>query len=206
MSEARLIRCFIAVELPEEIKARIERDTAFLRRSRAEEKVKWVPAENLHFTIKFLGGVPEEDIPGLIGALKEAVSGIKPFEIEVAGAGVFPGARSPRVFWIGAKDPESRFKDLAKQVEDALEHFSSGYPREEKGFTPHLTLGRLREGARLKGRAGMAEAQKLADELATLKDALFGKIKLENISLMRSELGPKGSKYSRLAEIRFGKD
>ena len=202
VSEKKHIRCFVAVELPRELKARIERETAGLRRSRTD--VKWVPAENMHFTLKFLGGVPEEDIPALIGVLEEAVRGQKPFEIEVFGAGVFPGARSPRVFWIGAKDQESRFKDLARAVEDAVEHFGPGYPREARGFTPHLTLGRLREGARLKGGAAMEDARELSDEVSTLKDVLFGKIKLEKISLMQSVLGPKGSTYSRLAEIRFG--
>ncbi|MDA8085424.1 MAG: RNA 2',3'-cyclic phosphodiesterase, partial [Nitrospiraceae bacterium] len=120
MGERGLVRCFVAVEIPGDIRERIERETAFLRRSRAD--VKWVPAENLHFTVKFLGGVPEEEIPGLVRILTEAVRQTKPFEIEIAGAGVFPGTRSPRVFWVGAREegPESRFRGLAEVVEDAL--------------------------------------------------------------------------------------
>ncbi len=216
MSGTGLIRCFVAVELPGELKARIERETACLRRSVAD--VKWVPAENLHFTIKFLGGVPEEEVSRLEGILKEAVRGTKPFEIEIAGAGVFPGMKSPRVFWIGTRDPASGLKGLADRVEDALER--AGYPREQRGFTPHITLGRLRAVRGVPGgtspggtspggtspaeREAIAGARTLADDLATLKDVLFGKIRLENISLMRSELAPGGAKYSRLAAIRLG--
>lgn len=200
MSEKGLVRCFVAAELPGEVKARIESGISGLRRSGAD--VKWTPAGNLHITVKFLGGVPAEDIPGITGILKGAVSGISPFEIEVLGAGVFPDARSPRVFWIGVKDEESRLKDLAGRVEDALG--LAGYPRERRGFTAHITLGRLKEGRRHGGGQEAAETRQLAEGLATLKEALFGKIKLENISLMRSELEPGGSKYSRLAEIRFG--
>ncbi len=192
------IRCFVAIELPGELRERITEAVTFLKSSRT--LVKWVPPENLHLTVKFLGGVPEEDLPQLIKVLEEAVRETKPFEIEVSGAGVFPGMKYPRVFWIGARDPGAGLERLADRVEGALEHFGPGYPREKRGFTAHLTIGRLRERARLKGE----EAQGLASGLATLKDVLFGKIKLENISLMRSELGPGGARYSRLAKIEFG--
>ena len=200
------IRCFVAVELPEKIRGRIAEDTAFFKKSGAD--VKWVPPENLHLTIKFLGQVPEDHIPELTGLLKEAVRGTKPFEAEVAGAGVFPGTGSPRVFWVGVRDSGMSLAALARNVEEIL--WKAGYGRQEKGvfvFVPHLTLGRLREerGGPGKGsRGGREEARKLAGEIATLKDALFGKIKLENISLMRSELGPGGARYSRLARIEFG--
>lgn len=201
-----LIRCFVAVELPAEVKARIERQTARLRSGSAD--VKWVPPENLHLTIKFLGGVPQAEAPGLADILREAVRGTEPFEVEVAGAGVFPGVKSPRVFWIGFKDPESRLSGLARRVEDALEQ--AGYPREQRSFTPHLTLGRFREARGRSRETGpgkgeaMAGAKRLAEELATLEGVVFGKIRLENISLMRSELSPGGARYSRLASIRFG--
>ena len=204
------IRCFVAVELPEELRGRIAAGTAFLKKSKAD--VKWVRPENLHLTIKFLGQVPEDRVPELTGLLKEAVREAKPFEIEVAGAGVFPGPGSPRVFWVGVSDPRRLLARLARDVEEVLG--KAGYGQQEKRdfFSPHLTLGRLREsrpaGPRrpsLKGGAeGREEARRLADELATLKDALFGKINLENISLMRSELGPGGARYSRLAKIEFG--
>ncbi len=204
------IRCFVAVELPEELRDRIAADTAFLKKSTAGKNVKWVPPENLHLTIKFLGQVTEDHIPELTGLLKEAVSGIRPFEIEVAGAGVFPGHGSPRVFWVGIRDPQMLLAGLARNVEETLG--KAGYGQQEKGgFSPHLTLGRLKEPRAMgsmssfgRGGEGREEARRLADELATLKDALFGKINLENISLMRSELGPGGARYSRLAKIEFG--
>ncbi len=205
------IRCFVAVELPDELKARIAEETAFLKKSRAD--VKWVPPENLHLTLKFLGQVPEERVPELAGLLKEAVRGTeKPFEVAVEGAGVFPGPGSPRVFWVGIRDPHMLLAGLARRVDEEL--LKAGYGQQEKGaFVPHLTLGRLREdrSPRWRGKGGPAgggggreEARRLAGELATLKDTLFGKIKLENISLMRSEIGPGGARYSRLAKVEFG--
>ncbi len=207
------VRCFVAVELPEELKARIAEETAFLKKSKAD--VKWVQPENLHLTLKFLGQVPEVRIPELAGLLKEAVRDMKkqqkPYEVEVAGAGVFPGPGSPRVFWLGIRDPQMLLAGLARSVEEKLG--KAGFGQQEKGaFVPHLTLGRLREdrpspgrgkGGPAGGSGGREEARKLAMELATLEDTLFGKIKLENISLMRSELGPGGARYSRLATIEF---
>ena len=195
------IRCFVAIELPEELRGRIADSIAFLKSGKAD--VKWVPPENLHFTMKFLGQVPLDDIPRLTGLLKDAVKDIEPFEVEVGGTGVFPRPGSPRVFWVGVNDPDKLLQGLARNMEEVLA--SAGYGEREKGeFTPHLTIGRLREAGPGNRSRGREEAGEVARGLATLKDVLFGKIKLENISLMRSELGPGGARYSRISEIEFG--
>ncbi|MDA8168322.1 MAG: RNA 2',3'-cyclic phosphodiesterase [Nitrospiraceae bacterium] len=185
------IRCFVSIEIPEDVKAVIEAETARLRRSGAD--VKWVAAKNLHFTIKFLGDVPEEKLPELALLLAGSVRDTGPFEMELYGTGVFPGERSPRVVWIGVRDTV-KMDDVRLNVENTLEK-AGGSPRERKPFVPHLTLGRVKS---LRGRPGLLEG------LATLKDILFGKIMVENIYLMRSELKPGGPEYSVLKKIPFG--
>lgn len=186
------LRCFVSVEMSDELKARIGEQTLPLRQS-AAKNVKWTPAENLHLTLKFLGDVDAEDIPRISGLLAEAARPVRPFEMSLFGAGVFPSPKSPRVVWIGVRDAE-HLKGLAREVEDALE--KAGFRREPRAYVPHLTLGRVR--------AGRGAADELIRGLATLRDVLFGNIVVKNICLMQSELRPEGARYRRLGEMPLG--
>jgi len=192
MTESKLVRSFIAVNLPVELKEEIERATAPLRASGAD--VKWVVARNLHITLKFLGYVPEEDLKKIEKAAAKVVRGSSPFEIEFSGIGSFPErTKSPRVVWVGVKDTSGGgLERIQRELEASLKEL--GFEPEGR-FSPHITLGRV------KSRRNTAD---LLRALTTLRDALFGKIKVEKIDLMRSDLAPSGAEYSIIKEIRFG--
>jgi len=137
------MRLFIALDPSEQVRARF---AALLRQLKAEAPaVKWVAAESLHLTLKFIGEQPEEKLPGLAEALA-AVAPPGHLGLCFRGLGCFPNERRPRVFWVGMEElPE--LARLAAAIERALEPF--GIAPEGRPFSPHLTLGRLREGARL---------------------------------------------------------
>jgi 2'-5' RNA ligase len=185
------LRCFIAIELPEDLRRRIGEVTEGLRSTEAD--VRWVRPEGMHLTLKFLGSTPEELVPEIKSRLTEAVSGHEKMHLRLSGAGVFPNERRPRVVWIGLLDSD-RLIGLQRDVEVALE--ALGFEPDGRPFTPHLTLGRLRSP---RGSAALLR------ELEALKDASFDEIEVEEIAVMRSELKPSGAVYHRLHSIPLGR-
>jgi 2'-5' RNA ligase len=185
------LRCFIAIELPEALRRRIGEATERLRSTDAD--VRWVRPEGLHLTLKFLGSTPEELVPEITRELQEAMSGHRRMRLRLSGAGVFPSERRPRVVWIGLVDSD-RLIGLQKDVETAME--ALGFEPEDRPFTPHLTLGRLRSP---RGSAALLK------ELGLLKEEAFDEIEVQDIVLMRSELKPTGAVYHRLQSIPLGR-
>ena len=146
----------------------------------------WVAEANLHVTVKFLGNVDEARLGDVSAALQRAAI-VPPFEVAIRGLGAFPAASRPRVLWAGA--PESpTFTRLAEDVDRAL--VALGFPPEARGFTPHVTLGRVREPRR-----DVALTQAL--EAAAARP--FGTLRVDRVSLMRSDLSPRGALYTQLA-------
>lgn len=189
---AERIRLFISVEMPEEVKARIARELFFLKDSGAD--VKWVAPEKFHLTLKFLGYVDGERVEEIAGVLSRTAEDAKPFDVEFYGTGAFPSTKNPRVVWVGVKDPSAGLHDLALRIEDALS--VAGFEREDKPYSAHLTLGRLKSRRNLDG---------LLARLATLREASFGKINVADIYVMKSDLKPTGSVYTALRAIGLGK-
>lgn len=185
------IRCFVSIELPGELKASIAAKTEFLRAEGGRD-IKWVSPASLHLTLKFLGYVPEEQMGKIVELLSEAAKGRRPFALEVSGAGVFPSESRPRVLWLGLKGELDSLLKLRQSVEDAL--VPAGFEKEGEGFSPHLTIARLKSPRPVPG---------LQSAFSTLKDTVFGNIMVENICLMKSELRPAGSVYTKLAEFEF---
>ncbi len=185
------LRCFIAVDIPEQIKRGIGETVAVFKKYNAD--VKWVVHENLHLTLKFLGKTPEDLLPRIGESLSEIALSYEPFCIRIYGMGVFPNSKFTRVIWVGIEDSDS-IENLQRDIESAME--SLGYPKEGRKFHPHLTLGRVRS------QKGMAH---VIHELDTLKNKDFGSIGISNIRLMQSELRPKGAQYSCLQEIPLGR-
>jgi len=159
----------------------------------AASDVAWVVPGNLHFTLKFLGAVPEARIEAIAGALSEAGRAASPFEARIRGLGAFPSAACPRVVWAGVTDGAAQMTELARRVDTALA--ALGFAREERPFSPHVTLGRAR-------RPGRNPALADALERATARE--FGRIPVPSASLMRSELGPRGARYTELVTARLG--
>ena len=146
----------------------------------------WVAADNLHITLKFLGGVDEPRLAEISAALERAVT-VPTFQVEVRGFGAFPSTTRPRVLWAGAPGPPA-FTRLAEDVDRAL--VALGFPPEARGFAPHVTVGRVREPRR-------DAALAVALEAAAARS--FGTFGVERVSLMRSDLSPKGARHTELS-------
>lgn len=155
--------------------------------------VAWVAPGSLHLTLKFLGAVPETRIDAVAGALTEAGLGASPFEARVRGVGAFPSAARPRVVWAGVTDGASQIIELARRVDVALALL--GFGRDERALASHVTLGRVRQPGRNAA---------LTDALGLASTREFGRIRIASASLMRSQLGPRGARYTELAKMRLG--
>jgi 2'-5' RNA ligase len=136
------IRTFIAVEVGNDVRARAADLIKRLKKSEAD--VRWTLPENMHITLKFLGDIPNVEVPDVCRHVSDAVANIEPFEIEFRGAGAFPNASRPKTIWIGVA-PGEGFDQLAALSEAIDERLKDemGFPRERRRFHPHLTLGRL---------------------------------------------------------------
>jgi 2'-5' RNA ligase len=186
------LRCFIALELPEELKKKIYGYIEKLKSAGAD--VKWIPPENLHLTLKFLGNTPEELLKNINERLISLSKSHDRFSLQVSGAGAFPNVKYPRVVWLGVHDSEEIIK-LQHDIDESMAGL--GFEKDDKQFTPHLTIGRVRS---------MKNKDALIKELATLKEVDFGKIEVNNITVMKSELKQGGAEHFKLREISIGKE
>jgi 2'-5' RNA ligase len=182
-----ILRSFIAIELPEEVKSALSRLQDKLKESAVD--IRWVKPDNIHLTLKFLGDIDDKNIGNIVQQLEGACAKYSFFELAVSGIGVFPNVRSPRVMWAGLKY-EDAFAGFHGEIENGLA--SIGYEREGRRFSPHLTLGRFRS---FKGKASVSERIELH------KNDRLGSIGVRTISLMESKLSPSGASYSRVKEI-----
>ena len=185
------LRCFIAVGIPDSIKKGIGVLIDILKKH--EVDVKWIIPENLHLTLKFLGSTPEDLIPAIGKSLLEVASSSDPFYIRIYSTGVFPNKKYPKVIWVGMETSEVLGR-LRGDIEDEMSKL--GYKKEGKEFRPHLTIGRVRSPK------GMIN---IITELENFKDKDFGTITVDSIKLMKSELKPKGAKYTCLRDSPVGR-
>ncbi|MEJ2682812.1 MAG: RNA 2',3'-cyclic phosphodiesterase [Candidatus Sulfobium sp.] len=184
------LRCFIAVEIPEPLKQQMAETADGLKRFGAD--VRWVPAGNVHLTLKFLGATEEALVARISDALSQRLSSYSPFYIKITGVGCFPDMRRPRVIWAGIEESKE-LMDLAMDVESEM--VKLGYAAEDRAFSPHLTIGRVRSWR------GIPEMMKSIQGLGTVS---LGSMEIRMVTLMKSELRPAGAEYSSLAEIPFG--
>ena len=188
-----MIRAFIAVEIPGEVRGRIAEAQARLRRAPVSVRISWVKIENLHLTLQFLGHIDEAVVPAIREALEAVARRHAPFEVAVQGAGAFPSVARPRVIWVGCAAGARELEALAGAVQAAMEPL--GFPREQRAFAAHLTLGRLK--------VPRADAA-LTKALDSVKNADLGRMRVEAIHLVQSQLDPQGSIYTKLSSHRLG--
>lgn len=190
---AQTLRLFIAIELPKTVHNSIRSALLALQKASPRNAIRWVPPENLHLTLKFLGDTPQHDLLRVQGHLRQALEGFTSFDIEVSGAGSFPDGRKPRIIWLGLKDTTGQLASLQDKVEAAM--LSIGYTAEARPFKAHLTVGRVRQGLSVDTlqRIGQGIKQAEIDYLALWS--------CQAVQLMQSELKADGAIYSCLTQI-----
>lgn len=182
-----MIRTFIAIEIPVELKQEVDR--LIIQLKSAGPEVKWVRAANLHFTVRFLGDISETDIPDLVEAIKKQVENLKSFEINLSGLGCFPNMNRPRIVWLGADGDLNALKETAYKVESACRE--AGYGKSDKPFSAHLTIGRIKN------------PRGLETLISKLPDIQFNsdEFKISELTIFKSDLSPRGPKYTKIATI-----
>lgn len=184
-----VIRAFIAIDLSAEIIQRLEEVAGQLKQRLAGMQIRWVPVENIHLTLKFLGDVSMTNLEVLKKILLSESSNHPTFEMSVGELGAFPSLRRPRVIWVGITAP-SELNALQHGIE--TETARLGYQHENRDFSPHLTLGRVSRNA------SSQEAHQIGQVLDSFKVGFLGATRVREVYLYRSDLRPGGAVYTRL--------
>ena len=192
MAESESFRLFVAVTIPEEVKAKIEEAQAELRRVFPERSVRWTRRDQFHLTLRFLGEVDAPRVGALGDVLRAACQGFSALRLRAQGVGFFPDLRFPRVAWVRVIDQADQLPRLQQAVEVSTREFMA----EEQGeaFTGHVTLARIK-------RIRRPEAEALGKTAAGMAERRFGEWTAYKVELMRSELSPKGALHTSLAAI-----
>lgn len=186
---AELIRSFIAIELPLAVKQELTTLENALKK-RCPQVVRWVYPLGIHITLKFLGDVDSDKIDEIKMAIDEATYGLSPFHLSLQEIGAFPNLNRVNVIWVGAKGELDKLTYLQKQVESNMEQLD--FPREERAFSPHLTLGRVRNYT------SPDDHKKLGQILSQTSFTSSQVITVESVNLMKSQLTSTGAIYTRL--------
>ena len=179
------IRCFVAIEIPEPIQNQLARIQGSL--SKQIQKASWVKPGNIHLTLKFLGDVDPDNLESIKEAVERATSRHRSFSLRIGGVGAFPNLARPRVMWTGVRVGGERVSALAQDINLALSH--CGFSLDTKKFNPHLTVARLKERIDLRPYTDQYSQYDRIDGAVMTIDA---------ISLIQSQLHPKGTIYSTL--------
>ncbi|MFN8435949.1 MAG: RNA 2',3'-cyclic phosphodiesterase [Anaerolineales bacterium] len=183
------IRTFIALDFPLSILESIEQQTQHLRKIFGEDFVRWVPLQNLHLTLKFLGNIPIAHLEFIKQLLIQAADSLSQFDLQIGGIGAFPNSKRPRVLWVGIHAPAS-LATLQKSIEEGTNRL--GYEKEEHPFSPHLTIGRVRQGINTR------EVQKISNIISTFQHGKIGTARVDSVHLYKSDLNSEGSVYTKL--------
>ncbi len=186
------LRTFIAVEIDRPIRERALALQETLARSGAE--VKWVEPGNLHLTLLFLGEVVDRVVPDVCRVVASVAASIEPFEMSIESAGCFPNPRRPKTLWVGVGQGLQEMVALHDALEPPLLDLGC-YRREERQFTPHLTLGRVKSDRPL---------DDLAAALARQAGWKGGRMLVREALVLSSVLRPVGPEYSVLSRARLG--
>ncbi len=180
------MRAFVAVDLDPELKSALQDLILKLKTTGAD--VRWVGAAGMHLTLKFLGEIDPARLPAVEAVMREAAAAAPRFRLVLRGTGTFPAGGRPRVLWAGFEEAPALLA-LQRAVEDGLE--GQGFPREERDFHPHLTLGRVKSPARVR---------EAALELDKFHETVFGEMTARKITLFESVLKAQGAEYKTVTE------
>jgi 2'-5' RNA ligase len=182
------IRSFIAVDLDEpSLRERVSSAQRGLEQTKAQ--LKLVDPNIMHLTLRFLGEIPRTTVE----SIKEALTGLRfqQFEAYFSGLGVFPSIKRISVVWVGMTRGSEQLNEIFHQMEPKIRQL--GIPADNKGFSPHLTIARVRSGV---------NRDALAEYVSSMHDQEFGGMQVTSVRLKKSTLTPKGPIYETLQEVR----
>jgi 2'-5' RNA ligase len=181
------MRTFIAVDFPPEIISKVAKIIEYFKTQTPEKAMKWVPVENLHLTVKFLGDVPEARLEQVENIISGSLKGIPPFKVEVGGLGIHPNKHKPRVIWLNIAC-EQTLMDIHQNLNHALA--DAGIEPDNRVYSPHLTIARIRDQTVKETRQGIGRT------LAEFKVDKLGEVTINEVILYKSELTRAAPVYS----------
>lgn len=185
-------RTFLAIDLSSSLRSILEQKIQRLKREISG--IAWVNQENFHVTLKFFGDTTDTQVAEIHRRVEPVLPKFSPFDIEFRGFGVFPDTRLPRVLWTGIGGDVDVLTSLVTQVDRAVAPV--GFQSDANAFHPHLTLGRIKKAHRRVGKTISASGV-LSDPFC------FGRLRVERVTLFKSDLRPNGSVYTKLWDVSF---
>ncbi|MBI1972073.1 MAG: RNA 2',3'-cyclic phosphodiesterase [Candidatus Aenigmarchaeota archaeon] len=179
-------RCFLAIDVNDHVKMNVKVVQDHVKESEADVKI--VEAENLHFTVKFLGNLAEDQIERIIATLKPLLHDELPSKVSVQGLGFFGPADQPRVIWAGVGDGKPYIEGLFARILSAIRDISP--ENEEKEVIPHITIARVRSNKNI---------YKLKEIISKESETFFGETEITEVKLKESVLTPEGPRYADIA-------
>lgn len=188
-----MLRAFIALDLPDALRAELEAVSLRLQRRLVGAPLRWAAAESMHLTLQFLGDVEQQQVSQIELSLRTAAAEFTAFDVHLTELGMFPNLRRPRILWVGLQVPAS-LAVLQRAIEAHMAEL--GFAPEDRPFTPHLTLARAHRDAQPAQLASLATVLK-AQQLAPLA------ARLDELVVFRSQLNRGGAVYNPLVRIQL---
>ncbi len=190
-----VVRAFIAIDLPPNLQDRLSQLSNALKKEMGDVPIRWVATENMHLTMKFLGDVSLNNMDVLTNILIREAAVREPMVISLGGVGAFPKTRRPRIIWAGMEAPPE-LASLQRGIDKQTARV--GYAREQRPFSPHITMGRVSRNAT------PDHVRIIGDVLSTQNIGFLGVARVREVHLFRSDLQSGGVVYSRLFSAPFG--
>jgi len=184
-----MIRTFIAIELPEQVKDQIRIE--YLKLNSTDASIRWVKPKNLHLTLKFLGDIEEEKLKEVENSVTESVSPYNKLNLSLKGLGFFPDIKRPKVIWKEVAGDIDELLSLAESIEKNMTRI--GFSAELRKFSPHITIGRIKKIKR----------REIDTILEMASDSEEVEFIAQNVKIIRSELIPGGAVHTTLKTINF---
>ena len=194
-SGEKKVRSFIAIPVPDQGIEALQ-DTAQKLESDIGRSVRWVRPEGIHLTLKFMGDIPAGTVEQVLEALPQVAAQFPPIKLAVSRLGVFPSTRRPRVLWAGLTGELEALFELQSAVDDMVGRF--GLPEEQRPFSPHLTLGRVRR------ETSESQLRKIGEIMADAAPPSAEPWTANAVNLMRTELDPAGSRHYLVGAAAIG--
>ena len=191
-SRSNTVRVFVAVGISTEAREQLIGAVERIRQE-VPQGIQWANPEGMHLTLKFLGNIPSASVGPLLDCLGPVVGGHRHFPLRLAGLGVFPNRRKPRVLWAGVDGDLDELSSLQQASEEAIN--ALGYPPEQRPFRPHITLGRPRRSV------SDAQLSRIGAAVSSAAPPSPAGWQVESVDVMQSELHPTGARYTILGSV-----